>query len=384
RRHTTMASHSGGELLQKWLEKLKEGGKLEGSVDDAAENMKKDLVASWDELSRRLMEQESKDIGNFCESGVSWTERGSTPEGQFVQILCTTVAEIKYFMSGVERRRTEHSSRYDKPAVITALTDEEAYRRCIVGPVALSEIYGDHCKLREVIEKVQSGVEIKLIDHFNKDPRNLQNQLNKCEGVDLNALLLGKAILSDKIKQWTLQNREKAIKNNSGPWGIKMPWRYWPHVCTHSREDRTKLQQQRLQNAESMVTFTNLNNSKSNTNDASLSDILVKDEYKLPESTLQRVVRSAVSNGGGAPGASPLNMENLKQELDKAIQTQTGKNRKSSTFHHARGKKVSSGGADERRKVSLREGEGCLREREVSLREGEVSLREGEVSLREG
>ncbi|CAA9990722.1 SICAvar, type I (fragment), partial [Plasmodium knowlesi strain H] len=330
-----MSGTSSEGLLKGWMEHWKStngvttGQAPEAKAEQIATTLKDNLETAFSTLDSWLAERsESNEIRNLCgkgkeDGGKFW--RGSGVEPEYRKILCEAILEIKYFMNGVETKKAgKGTSPQDETPFVTPLTPEKAYARCIVGMLALSEIYGDHCKLDEVIERVQDKVSAGIQQKLNAYlVPNYRTNLDICKKITNTDLIVGRSLLHDKIKGWT--DGKRAQGNRAIGWRIKMPWQYWQSVCNKNKkpeQDDPKLNKLRQQNAESMATFMNLNDTKSNTNDVSLSDILVKDEYKLPESTLKRIVRSAVSDDSGTPGASPLNMENLKQELNKEVQTQ--------------------------------------------------------------
>ncbi|CAA9991383.1 SICAvar, type I (fragment), partial [Plasmodium knowlesi strain H] len=332
-----MTTPSAG-LLQTWLDEQVKGVIQGGAtVTDPAERakqftekMKADLVATWDVLAKWLERPESNEIHKLCDKG-QWG--GNSGEGQYKKILCQAILEIKYFMNGVQRQKAGGgSSGHDEPAEMTALTPDEAFNRCIVGTVALSTIYGDHCKLNEVINEVQgeisSQVDIKLRDHLSKNKAggSLEQQLNKCSTMTYGDLVVGKSVLGNTIRAWT--EGKRALRMKAQGWRIKMPWHHWPNVCNQKKEpaqDDMKLKQYLRDNAQSMTTFLKLDNTNTGQNRGlPLAELLINSEIKLPDSTVQGVLEEIVANSTNGQ-VDPDKLKEGMQKVEKETQNQIGK-----------------------------------------------------------
>ncbi|CAA9990669.1 SICAvar, type I [Plasmodium knowlesi strain H] len=287
-----------GGLLEEWMKTVvnKNGGTF-SSRKEAMEQMKEDLRTTWEELTQWLVGRwESYEISRLCESAgdILKGEESNWHRGEYLRNVCKGIVEIKYFMRGVKTIRLKQGDTKDEDPVITPLTNEEAYRRCIVGTVALSEIYGDHCHLKDVIDHISRNVENNLKKKHSQAAKNL----DKCKNIDQIALIFGKALLQEEIKRRA--QAERAGRKNEN-WRIWVPWNYWKDVCKVPRRDPTKLQQQREENAQHMTEFLKVGDNSSSSSSAgtpSISDVLVNDDYSLDQNTLQKVFRGAMQLDG--------------------------------------------------------------------------------------
>ncbi|CAA9988364.1 SICAvar, type I [Plasmodium knowlesi strain H] len=293
-----------GGFLQAWLqETLKNGGPSGTGLKTGQEirdKLKNDLGKKWDELGVWLGRTESREIANLCKD-VGKLVRGAGGGVVFyLQNLCKGIAEIKYFISGVERARGmvgSHPATYDKKEVITPLTDnDKAYARCIVGSVALNELYGDHCYMAEIIQKITDDVDRNLRNHLSS--KHMAN-LDKCKGLTDMDVLFGKSILGDTIERW------KGMKRvNNGPWRIWRPWEYWPKVCNEDKkpegdEGKAKLQQQRKENASVMTTFLKVGDDDNRTpGQPTIGEVLTNPDYTISQDTLKQIFQEEVERGG--------------------------------------------------------------------------------------
>ncbi|OTN65104.1 SICAvar type I [Plasmodium knowlesi] len=317
-------------LLEEWLKNFAidaaQTSQASQTVDDATaakkitEEMKKDLNKEFDELGKWLTRPESNEIHKFCHDEVDWGGGGS----QYEKVLCEGLAEIKYFMNGVETKKAgKGRSGNDEEAQITKLTNGKAYTRCIVGAVALSEIYGDHCKLKEVVERVQEkvtdGVEDKLRNHL--EDQGYGNQLNTCQGITMEQLFIGKSILGSTIKEWTKQKRSMGV---NGGWRVGRQWtERWPQVCGGKGKQMNAqyLQGLRKESAQHMTKFLKVgddNMSSKTTTDGkpTLEEILTEEGYTISQDKLTKVLQVLADNTGSAVTVDPSNLTTLMQTLE--------------------------------------------------------------------
>eukprot|EP00366_Plasmodium_knowlesi_P001045 XP_002258542.1 SICA antigen [Plasmodium knowlesi strain H] len=265
-------------------------------------------------------------------TGVQWA---TNPwERQYKEILCEAILEIKYFMNGVGTKRT---TAMKKDAVtIEQLTEGKAYSRCTVGTVALATIYGDHCKLKEVMQKIEQEIEPqvkgKLEGHLSKNAQNLRSQLDICEGkVDEIGLMLAKALLQDRIRNWAQDDRKKGEmkrvqkSGEDGKWRVGGTlWLDWGQVCKDGgKDDEEKKKNYLEQNKADMVSFAGLKKNDSdpeNDQSSTLGDILTKPELSLKEDIIRQALTAALSNG------TPFNAETLTKTLNEETNKKLAEN----------------------------------------------------------
>ncbi|CAA9987535.1 SICAvar, type I [Plasmodium knowlesi strain H] len=306
-----------GGFLQAWLQQLSSEGKLTGDASTIRENMKKDLEETWKKLSEWLLQQESNEIAGFCDkkNGMWPTNKGPQFWPWYMELLCNAVLEIKYFMSGIRAERLGKDDAEDKAAVITRIDDYEAYRRCIVGAVALSTIYGDHCGLTYVTEKVEGDIMERVKSTYSS--RGVT--FDTCKSITNADLVLGKTLLQDKIDLWTNERRRK----NDG-WRVGgQLWNRRNQRCRRGHGQEENLQKQRKDNAKSMATFLKLDDSKnSGQNSAfSLADVLIVGDMKLDEGKLEQVFQDAMEGGTASPDVKKMmeKITNLSQKTEADV-----------------------------------------------------------------
>ncbi|OTN66927.1 SICAvar type I [Plasmodium knowlesi] len=316
-------------LLGAWMKTLLDSNA--GTLKTAAniqDKLKNYLVQTFDELkgNKWLSKQESYEIGKLCEDvhkhvpGVG----GTVQQKEFyLKNICKGIAEIKYFMSGV--RTARKAGTWDDVEEVTPLTPEKAYAHCIVGAVALAELYGDHCYLEDVINYVSPEVEKMLQTHGGA----IQN-LNKCKNIAHMELMFGGTLLKDKIEQWTKTERNKPLRGEN--WRIRGPWQYWSTVCKQSKRDPVKLEAKRKeilqQNKKSLVQFALGDSTQGSTSTASpiMEDILVNDDYKISEDTLTQALSSAITSGTVDVGKAMEKLTKAAKETEaEACMKQEGK-----------------------------------------------------------
>ncbi|CAA9990923.1 SICAvar, type I (fragment), partial [Plasmodium knowlesi strain H] len=275
-------------------------------------DLRKDLEKTWENLKKWLMRWESKEIADLC-GGVTWPWTGYTGAAIGVKEMCKGVVEIGYFINGVEIERVGQGFPLDHAARITEnMAAEEIFRRCIVGSVALTEIYGDHCGLKVVIEKIENGMNDKLTG-----THRVGSMFDKCKGVDLPALMVGKSLLHGRIKEWAAVNR-----GGKGPARVRSPWTYWKQVCPPvKKEEELAKKEAREKNKEKLTQFMGLNNgnTQNNIGSVSIADVLTGDQFLLKQDKLDAVLQSALKEG------DKFDVNSLTQKLTKSTEEKTGK-----------------------------------------------------------
>ncbi|CAA9987181.1 SICAvar, type I (fragment), partial [Plasmodium knowlesi strain H] len=318
-------------LLQGWFEELLKD-KDAADITSIGDDLRKNLEETWKELSEWLVRQESTEIGNFCADTVKYP--GHAWKEQYMQVLCNAIAEIKYFMSGVETRRTHEGSTSDKPAAVTELTPAQAYARCVVGAVAFSTIYGDHCHMGEAIKKVEGEFEDKIRGHLKaKDGKpDRSKQLDVCKEINTTDLIVGKALLSSTIKQWTKQKRD-AGGPKTGDWKLGRQWHRWKNVCPQGKPHDVAKNRAREENKNILTSFVKIGPQDTTTPSStpgqpSVSDVLVNDAYTMSPDTLREALSAAIqsaSNGGAGTGTidsaalTKAIMDNVEKESKENI-----------------------------------------------------------------
>ncbi|CAA9990302.1 SICAvar, type I [Plasmodium knowlesi strain H] len=305
------AAGSGGGLFGEWMKTVLNNGATPPSTPKKiTDKLKSNLATTFGELRRWItVKVESDEIKELCGGVgdlVSWGGWGRNP---YMQNLCKAVVEIRYFISNVETTGSRFMGQADERARIAPLTPDEAYRRCIVGAVALSAMYGDHCQLTEIIEKITKDVDSKLGKHLSsKDRANL----DECKNISAAELMIGRALLHNTIKTWT---EEERMKGGGGTWKVKMPWRYWADVCKQKRED-ANLQQQRKDNAEVMTNFLKLDNRKTagSSGGTTLAEVLTNENLQLDSATIEKALQVAV---GGNGQVDLTEIDKVVRELNK-------------------------------------------------------------------
>ncbi|SBO26588.1 SICAvar, type I [Plasmodium knowlesi strain H] len=304
----SVAGGAGGgstSLMEAWLEKLRGDGKLSGSAEDIREKMKEDLVTTWNDLKSWLAGQGSNEIAELCANAGGSATGPPTSEGEYLKNLCKGIAEVKYFVSGVRTKR-DGGGRSDQAAEIEQLTRAQSYARCIVGSVALNELYGDHCKLDSVIEYVSPQVQGKLEGTYSKSDA----ELKKCEGINANHLMLGKSILASAIKKWAEGDREKEEKKVGGSKGtmrVGYVWGRWPYVCggTARQKQEQYLQGLRKNNAKHMTKFLKVGNDNMSSGAATdgkptIGEILTEEGYIIPQDRIIKALQDSMQSDSTA------------------------------------------------------------------------------------
>ncbi|CAA9989292.1 SICAvar, type I [Plasmodium knowlesi strain H] len=328
----------GGELLHKWLEeKVKAAqGTYTGVADAAAaaqkitEELKNDIVATWEKLKTSLAQAGAVEIEGLC-SDVAGKEGGGIEE-EYLKNLCKGIVEMRYFISGGSSQ-IRWGLKFESD-----IKPHEWYPRCIVGTVALSEIYGDHCKLKEVINRISDRADGKLEEHREKDGA----KLDKCKGLTDTDILFGKTVLQGTIKDWVVEqrtyaeNKERNIRSKA-PWRIRKPWEKWPSVCNHKKRaegqaGEARKKELREENAQSMTTFMKLNNDTTTIQNSGgssvmpLSDVLIGEskDYSLDLGKLTKVFEDVIQNNNtGTADLAGAIIEKITKQSDEKLGVKT-------------------------------------------------------------
>ncbi|SBO29507.1 SICAvar, type I (fragment) [Plasmodium knowlesi strain H] len=304
-------SNSGG-LLQDWLEKHAQVGTAGRSAEEVAKEitaeLKKDLEEAWSKLQAALTQGEPKEMTDLCSEGVSWEGKKLGYRQQYKQDLCKGVVELRYFTAGggtVRNRKLEFE---------TSIEPEEWYPRCVVGALALGELYGDHCQLEEVISEISPKVEMKLAQN-----KAAARNLGKCEDIAHTDIMLAKALLHDQIKKWTKTKRDA---KKQGGWRIGNLWDdRWMRVCPvggkgakeeQIAEARRKAKQE---NAESLTTLVEVGTAPTSTQpgEPSMADILSKDDLTLEVTAVEKAFEAVTKGGTVDPTKLTQAMEKIKE-----------------------------------------------------------------------
>ncbi|CAA9991380.1 SICAvar, type I (fragment), partial [Plasmodium knowlesi strain H] len=311
-----MTSASTG-LLEEWLKKVEadatqalQNMEPKEKAKQITESMKKSLQEEWEKLRARLKVGESLEIKDICSKDKTWSGINLGPTGMYKVDLCKGVVELRYFTAGLKKK--DESTRQTE--VENSITETQWYPRCLVGAVALSEIYGDHCQLKEIVDEISREVEEKLRTHWSNDG----TVIKKCEGkVDGTTLMLAKALLHDQIEQWTRENRKPGSAN---AWRVRMPWHYWQTVCKQgalaSKSEHERKKHYLQENKDTVGSFLNIG---SGSDRAQLMEELIKEEDILTFDDLQTVLEKSMSNGAGGT-ATPLDFSTIMKNLEGIVE----------------------------------------------------------------
>ncbi|CAA9988804.1 SICAvar, type I [Plasmodium knowlesi strain H] len=307
-------------MFGEWLKVLVENnGNNPVTAGNIKDTLRKNLIDEFEKLGQWLVDQESTEIGNYCGERPKWPR--NSWRSSYMKVLCTAIGEIRYFISGVRKVRKYYGATEDRDPDVTTLTPAEAYARCIVSAVALAEIYGDHCNMKEAIDEVEGAFEQKIRGHLEgKDGKpGRSNQLDVCEGINATDLMVGKAVLGNAIKQWT---KEKRNLRYSGGWRVGRQWaERWPHVCRRGKGEEEAKNKAKEENKNILTPFLKVGTDNSiatsgQNNMSTLGDILMNDDMKLPENTLENVLQVVIKDGK----VNALKIDEVVQNLQNAAQ----------------------------------------------------------------
>ncbi|CAA9989329.1 SICAvar, type I [Plasmodium knowlesi strain H] len=202
---TTGTGTGGGTtpLWQEWMQEVLKDGNLKPN-EDITEQLKEKLMGTWDDLKKRLDTGELGEIAGICSvAGELVNGRVMKDADVSLKTLCKAMVQVRYFTSALKKGRSRSEVNVEGD-----IKPHEWYPRCLVGMVALSEIYGDHCDLKGVVEKLGNTVDEKLEGRLKRGANS--SYPDKCKSITSQDILLGKAILGNAIKTWVQDDRRKA------------------------------------------------------------------------------------------------------------------------------------------------------------------------------
>ncbi|CAA9987955.1 SICAvar, type I (fragment), partial [Plasmodium knowlesi strain H] len=303
-----MASGAGDGLLQKWLEQhasMAAAGSAEERAKKITIKLKSDLGAAWDKLRASLSQGEAQEMTDLCSKERTWSsERGSTNEQEYLKDLCKAVVELRYFTAGGGTVAVKQLN-FDKN-----ISQDQWYPRCVVGALALSELYGDHCHLEKVVKEISSKVEEKLGGHTETT-----GNLGRCRDITRTDIMLARGLLHNEIQQWT---KEKRDKGSSGGWRIGQLWeKKWKPVCLQGGRMEEAKKHYLEENKATVVSFSGLNNDVDPKSGqlSTIADILTKPELTLNESIVEQALTASLEGNG-----TSFKAEVLTQVLEKETQ----------------------------------------------------------------
>ncbi|ANQ06512.1 SICA antigen [Plasmodium coatneyi] len=267
-------------------------------VEKIGEKIKKDLKKTFENLLSRLGRQESGEIYNLCYNNVKWS--GNPMQELDMQTLCQGIMEIRYFMNGIKTKRKSGS--WNDDVTIEKIPDDEAYRRCLVGMISMLEFYKEHCRLEFVIKAIEAGMKEKLEGHKNKGAI-----LDRCKGVDITGLILGKTAVADEIKKWAQVEKNK---RESGIRRVGHVKRVSEGYC-ENEQSQGKLEETVNKNLEIMTSLLGIENRNK------LKVLTDNDnKYTLSQGELETALEPATN---GSKNIDDV-IQNLKKEIQQKIQ----------------------------------------------------------------
>ncbi|CAA9988342.1 SICAvar, type I [Plasmodium knowlesi strain H] len=324
-----MSGEAGGgsttSLFETWMKEVlrkTQSTDPTGTAQKITDELRKDFEEAWKKLQNSLMQPGVGEIGKLCSPDFAesiWGGgKGKEFKNEYVKDLCAGLMGIRYFMSGI----TELGR--SKVEVEAKLSEGQWLARCTVGMLALSEIYGDHCNLDRIIGKISNEVEDNLRRHNGKGMND--EMIHKCEGkVDATALLIGKSLLQDKIKQWTQQKRDAGLKG--GGYRIGTLWgNRWSKVCNEGKktpETQERRKKEYLKaNASSMTKLMKLDTAQNESKVMPLSDVLIGEskDYSLDLDKLTKVFENAMQKDSTDTAAvAQAIMKEIAKESDEKL-----------------------------------------------------------------
>ncbi|CAA9991189.1 SICAvar, type I (fragment) [Plasmodium knowlesi strain H] len=317
-------------MWQAWLEKwLQQNGATvtNGVVSGKSitEKLWEDLKSTYDAFVEEVGTQESFEISKLCETTGKFAPQGGYESG--VKTLCQAILKIRYFMSGVKtkRRGQTHDKRLiDHPVRIEGnMPPGETFKRCIVGMVGLWDIYQDHCKLGDVIQKVQADVDKKLVDHLKGQYRA---NLNMCRSITPEGLTIGRTVLGDRIKQWARHDRGEAEEHNTvgklvGRQSRANRWvggalYLGEAMCPKEEDARREAREDNMKVMAQFISLPSTTQDGGNSSKHSVLDVLMNDNIRIPDSTLENVLPGIMDTTTGKVDLDKLNKAIEKIEKD--------------------------------------------------------------------
>ncbi|OTN65074.1 SICAvar type I [Plasmodium knowlesi] len=316
-----MASSAGSDLFRAWLDQeVKAAQGAQGATAAAASRitdaMRKNLEGEWNKLKTSLEKSGSAEISGLCGDVDERVRVGGgsvVARKEYLKNICKGIAEIRYFMSGVETKRYTgimgRGTDEDEDPVITTLDGAKAYPRCIVGMLAMSELYGDHCHLEEIIQHISPEVQRKL----GGTHQTRGAKLDACGDIKTEDLKFGRTVLHNAIKDWVKGERGKGKKD--GVMRVGYVWGWRDEVCSRTRRDQPHVQELRKENAQHMTSF--LGVGKVNDRKA-IMDELMNDKEIITVQDIQNVLQESMSNGGTANVDTIMNKVGEKIKKNEA------------------------------------------------------------------
>ncbi|SBO20094.1 SICAvar, type I [Plasmodium knowlesi strain H] len=316
-----MASSAGSDLFRAWLDQeVKAAQGAQGATAAAASRitdaMRKNLEGEWNKLKTSLEKSGSAEISGLCGDVDERVRVGGgsvVARKEYLKNICKGIAEIRYFMSGVETKRYTgimgRGTDEDEDPVITTLDGAKAYPRCIVGMLAMSELYGDHCHLEEIIQHISPEVQRKL----GGTHQTRGAKLDACGDIKTEDLKFGRTVLHNAIKDWVKGERGKGKKD--GVMRVGYVWGWRDEVCSRTRRDQPHVQELRKENAQHMTSF--LGVGKVNDRKA-IMDELMNDKEIITVQDIQNVLQESMSNGGTA------NVDTIMNKVGEKIKKNEG------------------------------------------------------------
>ncbi|SBO29543.1 SICAvar, type I (fragment) [Plasmodium knowlesi strain H] len=317
---------SGGStsLMEAWMKKVLEdstGGAPGSSLNsgkDIMDKLKEDLEKIFSDLQSRFTGVEAQELADMCFKAGELFDRSSTYV-RGMKTFCKGMMEVRYFISGL-KSGTKKSAPVQ---VETTIEEHEWYPRCIVGAVALSTIYGDNCKLGEVIKKIDEEMKKKLGGHKNNGAK-----LDKCKGLTNADVLLGKALIGGKIREWALADKARANIDATKNKAIQRVGSVMDDRDKLCKQDQgyPSAHNQLKGNTNSMASFLGIvDSAKVENNDSpNLFDVLVNDDLTFPPETLQEALAPLV-NTDGSGTVDPSKVGEVMEQLKKESETTVGK-----------------------------------------------------------
>ncbi|CAA9987124.1 SICAvar, type I [Plasmodium knowlesi strain H] len=329
---TTGTGTGGGTtpLWQEWMKQALTNGKLkkDGNITEV---LRARLDALFVKLKEELNTGEARETKGLCADMDQLVKRRMGNEDASLKVLCKGMVGVRYFVSGLKTQNK-------KVQVEQNIEDADWYPRCLVGMVALSEIYGDHCDLGRVINLFQTQMDAELKGHLNKGSSSAHSSyFDKCKNITPEDITLGKSILGSEIKTWVQEDKGRAkayetekkeydrlktkapaapgliAPKNSSALRVGGVMHDADSLCKSSAgSERTsdERKQQLQKNTGSMAKFFGMNvgtTQGSSGNASNPFDALVDENLKLEQNTLENVLKTAFDASTGEVNTNKIN-----------------------------------------------------------------------------